>query len=184
MENSSNTINLWEIRFPVFKLGRQRPQTDAGQSYYEVAYYNIETNTTTQYRKIVDDTGVAAKTLGLRRLKLKSQGVRLHKLGAAVYFLHDLVKLTQASSWYIDYAGKLFEYKKSKQYPLECRRVTQVITNDQGAAVVELEGLAQRFKVLYRPDPEHRWAGVLKLPQGYMLYGFFAAEFKPTRRKV
>jgi hypothetical protein len=168
----------------VFKLGKHRPETDAGQVYYEVAYYNIETNATTQYRKIIDDAGVVGSTLGRRRLRLKTQGVRLHKLGAAVYFLHDLVKLTQASGWYIDVTGRLFEYKKSRSYPLVCKPVSEVISSDTGAVIIVVEGVATRFKVLYRPDSTQRWAGLLKLPEGYMLYGLYDTEFKPTRRKV
>jgi hypothetical protein len=178
------SMQLSEIHFPVFKLGKQRPITEAGQAYYETNYIDTETASLSTVRRIVDDTGAPGSSLGLRRLNLKSQGVRLYKLGYAIYFLQDLIKMTVASAWYIDTTGKIFEYKKTKLCKLECFKIKDVLFNESGAAIVSVVGMGTRFKSLYPPSPDSRWVGLLKLPDGYVLYGFYNSPFKPSRRKV
>jgi hypothetical protein len=51
-------------------------------------------------------------------------------------------------------------------------------------AVIEVEGLVQRFKCMYRPRPEQHYVGILKWGLGYLLYGFYEEKLKESYRLV
>jgi hypothetical protein len=183
LESLTKPINLKGISYPVFKIGEEIPSFDNGVCFY-LRQYKLEDNQVRNVLLVIDDKNIDKSTLSLRRLSLMSDKVTLKKLSNAVFFLGDLVKLADRKSWFIDSNGEVFQYKKTKSVPLEFRRITKVIAISSGSAIIEVEGIASRFKVLYAPREDEVYAGVLKDGITYILYGVYTQKFDKTRRMI
>lgn len=186
MENLINATNLSEIAFPVFKIGIHKPQVEEGLVFY---YYEREEETADETissikYKIVDDRNLPGETLSRRRLALQVEGANLAKLGQAVYFLGDLVKLATLEIWFIDSLGKIFNYKKSTRARLKFYKISKIIPITTGGVVVEAEGLMQRFKSLYKPTVDKQYVGLLHFGMSLVLYGFYEQKHDETWRMV
>jgi len=86
--------------------------------------------------------------------------------------------------WFIDSVGRVFQYKKTTRAKLRFYKVKTVLPVNGIGAVIEVEGLPQRFKVLYRPVDNHAWAGVLEFSGIKFLYGLYDQYYKETWRLV
>lgn len=182
-------MNLSEIAWPVYRLGEHKPTCEGGLVYYSKEYVDKESGETKIGLRIVDDARLCypeigqGLTLGKRRLMLKSTN-RLFTIKSAVYFIADLIKLAKQTTWFIDNNGRVFQYKKTTRAKLTCHKITKVLPLEGMGAIVELQGLHQRFKCMYSPKPEQTYAGVLRWGLGYVLYGFYVEPFKSTHRAV
>lgn len=177
-------MNLSEIHWPVFRLGEHKPVEDSGVIFYSKEYEDLETNERSIGFRVVDDKAVEGDTLGLRRLKLKSEGIRLFHIKRAVYFIGDLVKLAKSTTWFIDSSGKTFQYRKSTTAKLSCHKIRKILPLPGMGVSVEIEGIGSRFKSMYRPYPDEIYAGILHWGIGYILYGFYSEPFSPSYRRV
>lgn len=184
MENLTKPINLAQICFPVFKLGEKQPTTENGRVFYQSDYVLLDDASTKTNIRVIDDKNIDKSTLGLRRLRLKVDGEQLYPIGKAIYFLVDLVKLAKATSWFIDNTGLIFQHSKRTRVKLKCCKIKQVLPLNGLGAVIEVEGIPQRFKTIFKPKPEEIYAGVLILNAGYILYGFYTELQKDTWRKI
>jgi hypothetical protein len=147
--------------------------------------YLDESNESSLTLKIVDDTSLPQKTLGLRRLALqKDPKVTLHKISTAIYFLADLIKLAKATTWFIDNSGNVFQWKKYTRAKLVTKKIKQVLPADGIGCVLEVEGLSQRFKSLQRPQDFHQYAVFLVINRMYILYGLSEFTRKDSWRLV
>jgi hypothetical protein len=133
--------------------------------------------------RLVDDKNVNKPTLGLRRLALKGRA-SLFPIKTAIYFLADLIKLAKATTWFIDSTGQVFQHRKTTRAKLVTKRISQVLPAQALGCVLEIEGLSQRFKSMQRPTELQQWAGLLKINNGYVLYGFYEHPIKDTWRLV
>lgn len=167
------------IQFPVYKLGTEKPQEINGVVFYQRSYKD---KSKPDVFKIIDDRNQSGATLSLRRLKVLSLGGNLQKIDTAVFFLGDLIKLSNSRTWFIDSAGKYFIYTKSVTCKLKFRRIKAHIPI-QGGHIIEVDGIESRFKTLYY-SPEFKYAGVLEVNSGYILYGLYAEQPKDTIRKI
>ena len=178
-------MNLSEIVWPVYRLGEHKPICEGGLVYYSKEYVDKHSGESRVSLRLVDDTSIPGDTLGMRRLKLKfntTQNIFIIK--SAVYFIADLIKLAKQTTWFIDNSGRVFQYKKTTRAKLTAHKITKVLPLEGMGAIVELQGLHQRFKCMYSPKPEQLYAGVLRWGLGYVLYGFYVEPFKPTHRAV
>lgn len=178
-------MNLSEISFPVFKLRNRPPETSGTVSYYISERFNQDN---AEYKKtvyIVDDTSIDEPTLSRRRLVLMQQGVKLLKISAAIYFLADLIKQSTSTQYWIDSTGKIFKYKKTTRAKLKFYRVEAIYPIKGLGAVIQVQNLPQRFKVLFYPSQELTWAGVLEWDHGQrVLYGLYPTQHNETWRLV
>lgn len=131
--------------------------------------------------QIIDDKNLPADSLAGRRLKLFIDNEKLFKLKYAMFFFADLVKLNKKGLWFIDSKGKLFQYNKTKYVPLVCKKI-ESIHPSVGSTIIEVDGF--RFKTLFSPLAEQKWAGLLKIDKGHILYGFYDKPFRDTIRKI
>lgn len=177
-------MNLQEIQWPVFRLGEHKPIMENGIVYYSKEYVDTTTNQTKIGLRVVDDKNVDGKTLGIRRLHLRMEGAPLFSIRAAIYFLVDVIKLAKQTTWFIDNCGMVFQYKKSTRAKLQTFKIKNIVPLDTMGAIIEVEGLTQRFKCIFKPKPEQTYAGVLRWGLGYILYGFYENPIKPTYRRV
>lgn len=178
-------MNLSEINWPVFKLGTTKPQEEGGILYYSKEYVNIDNMETRASFRVVDDKSVPGANLGLRRLNIRASDPKLmYPMHIAFYFLGDLIKNAKPNIWYIDTTGKIFQYKKTASAKLTCHKIKQVLPLNGLGAIIELEGITQRFKCLYSPKLDQVYAGILNLGMGQLLYGFYFEPFKQSYRRV
>ena len=139
--------------------------------------------TTTKY-KVVDDHNLPGETLAQRRLQLTVDGVPLAKLSNAVYFLGDLIKIADPKLWFIDSRGKIFNYKRATRAKLKFYKISRLHAIKTGGVVVEVEGLSQRFKALYRPTEDKQYVGILHFGVALIFYGFYDQMYDETWRLV
>lgn len=176
-------MNLSEIHWPVFRLGMNKPLEADGVLFYSREYLELDNNKTIVSFRVVDDTSIPQDSLGLRRLVLKDQ-VALFPIKTAIYFLADLVKVAKSKTWFIDNSGRVFQYKKQHSAVLTCHKIQRILPGKGMGAVIEVEGILQRFKCIYRPRLDQPYVGILKWGLGSMLYGFYSEPFKTSKRKV
>ena len=178
-----NSVGLANISFPVYRLGLIEPMHEAGISFYFLAK-DINYSDAEYQIQVVDDKTRPEPTLAMRRLHLKDAGVTLFALRRAIFFIGDLVKLAKANLWFIDANGLIFQYEKTRKVPLVYKKVKKIIPMPAGGAIIEVEGLAERFKTLFVPSMDQKYAGLLLLDKAHILYGLYDAEYKNTQRAI
>lgn len=176
-------MNLQEISYPVFRLRNERPVTHNGIDFYAYTNYPEEGEPVTVIR-IVDDKNIDNPKLSMRRLVIKAQGAKLFRMTRAIFFLSDLIKISQGKMWFIDSSGKIFQYKKTTRAKLKFHKIKKVIAIPTGGAIIEVEGIGQRFKSLHYPDPNLLYAGILYNKMSTILYGFYDMKYDDTWRMV
>lgn len=177
-------MNLEQIVWPVFRLSEKQPQCDAGVVYYATEYSDLDTGEHTATLRIVDDKNIDKPTLSRRRLALLVSGVELFPIRQAIYFLGDLLKLAKATTWFIDSTGTTFQYKKSRRAKLVVKRIVRVLPTTGLGAVIELEGIAHRFKTVFKPSDDDEYAAVLQCGLTYIFYGLYKTKPNASWRLV
>jgi len=176
-----SSIALQDLSYPVYVLP-DKPIVEEGVLYY---YSENEKNGVLNSKiLIVDDASLPGNSLAARRLSLAVQKVPLYKLNKAIFFLGDLIKIATTKNYFIDSNGKLFNYKKITGAKLKFYRIAQVISIRTGGAIIEVESIPNRFKVLNTPELNVKYAGVLHIGMATVLYGLYAEKPEDTRRKV
>jgi hypothetical protein len=170
---------LREISYPVFKIGTTKPLFEEGVHFY----IKYEEDKPPGYA-IVDDKTVQGDTLAKRRLKLLKQGTPLKKLSKAIFYLGDLVKIAKANIWFIDSTGKVFNYKKETFHKVIVKKITKIIPINTGGAIIEVDGIMSRFKVLFAPSAYSKYASLLLDGMSYILYGLHEEPPEIKNRKI
>lgn len=177
-------MKLQEISFPVFRLKQERPLERDGLVYYVSESFNLDTAESKQTVRLIDDKNLEFDTLSRRRLEIaKAEGV-LYPIKYAVYFLGDFVKLNKPGVYWIDSAGKYFQYEKSTRAKLKFYEIENIFPLEAMGAVIQVRGLPQRFKVLFKPSSKIAWAGILDVNKMKILYGLYEQPHKETWRKI
>ena len=178
-----HSLDLSNIVFPVYTLSTNSPNTDGTKSFYltEKHEYDGDIKETVY---VIDDKSIEGDRLAIRRLKLKNQGVRLFNIKYAVFFISDLIKLSNKNYWFIDSVGSIFQYKKTKRVRLVFKEISQVISIPTGGAIVEVKGISTRFKVLHAPNPTVKYAGILLVGVSYILYGLYDEKQEDSVRMI
>lgn len=173
-------MQLETIHWPVYLIGTEQPIQEDDMLYIEVSHRDEEDTEIL----IIDDKSVPGDSLAMRRLHLANRGAVLKNLKVALFFVADLVKFSDPTKWFVDSSGQHFRYTKTKLYPLVCRKITKIKDIPTGGALIEVEGFANRFKILHSPDPSNTYAGLILIGHSAVLYGLYPGAFENTRRKV
>jgi len=176
-------IDLSNISFPIYRVGPDKPTVDENVIFYlqgkDTEYSDA------QYRiKIIDDKNRPEPTLAQRRLALRAEGASLAKLSKAIFFIGDFIKLAKSGTWFIDREGTLFTYKKSRRVKLVFRKIAKVTKLQAGGAIIEVQGVHSRFKVLFAPTHEQTHAGLLITGNSHILYGLYDQQYDDTTRMI
>ena len=166
-------MRLEKIVWPVFRLGEKEPQRDDGVIYYATEYSDLDTSEHTATFRVVDDKSVAGDTLSRRRLRLAVDNVPLFPIRQALYFLGDLLKVAKPTTWFIDSQGQLFQHQKSTRAKLIIKKIKNVFPTTGLGAVIELEGIPQRFKTVFKPSADMQYAALLQTGLTYIFYGLY-----------
>ena len=175
-------INLADLSWPVFRVGETEPIVTKGVTYFlTVTQDDEETNIYTEH--IVDDKSLPGPTLSARRMYLLGTTRKLYALKRALFFISDLLKTAKSSTWFIDSSGLLFNYRKTQSVPLEFKKIKSITSVSVGGSIIEIHGILQRFKVMFSPTEDEKYAGVLNMGYGqYLLYGLYKELHSTTRR--
>ena len=183
-ETSLSVTSLAQIAFPVYKLRTSKPNFDEGVHYYYYEKYDEETDRINVILRVLDDKTVEGETLARRRLMLTASGVPLYKIKHSIFFLGDFIKVAQASIWFIDSLGRIFNYKKVSRAKLKCHRISKLFHVKTGGAIIEVEGISTRFKSLFPPNLDEKYAGILHLNKSLILYGYYTQPYEDTWRLI
>lgn len=165
-------------------MGSTKPTLEKGVLLYFSITRDEDVNEDTYNYQIIDDKNVEGDTLAERRIRMMVEGVKLRKLSKAIFFLGDLIKIAKPSLWFIDGKGLLFNYRKQGIFPLVFNRIINIIPINTGGAILQIEGFPERFKCLYYPKSEEKYAGVLRYGASNILYGLYKEKYDNTKRKI
>ena len=168
----------------MFQLTTKVPETVNGITFYRTESYNRDTAAYTERIRIIDDKNLLGETLSRRRLQLSSKQVPLYKIKRAVYFIGDFIKLATPRMWFIDSSGTVFQYKKTTRAKLRFYKVKNIFPVGGIGAVIEVQGLSERFKVLFRPAEAEHWAGIVEVNDLKFLYGIYDKNYDETWRMI
>lgn len=170
------------LKFPIFYVGKNKPEVEGDKIYTQHIVESDEGDTLVKL--LIDDKSIEKDSLALRRLKLKSSGVELFKLKYAIFYIADMLKMCKGPTWFIDSTGELFEYRKSKRVPLIFRPIERIMPINSGGAIIEVHGISTRFKVLHAPRNNEKYAGLLLVGVGYILYGLYQEQLEDGYRVI
>lgn len=184
MDTLQKLTQLREIAWPVYKLGDNKPVQENGLVYYYTEYLS-ETNETSLTLRIVDDKNITKTTLGRRRLQLSlDTSIKLFPIRTAIYLLADLIKLAKATAWFIDDNGRVFQYKKQTRAKLITHKIKQILPVNGMGCVLEVEGIAQRFKSMQHPRDYQQYAVLLTINKTHLFYGLSETHLPPSWRLI
>lgn len=179
-----SSVKLSCISFPVYHLGKDAPIFEDGKHFYLMGR-DINEPDGVLKEIVVDDKRLPQHSLAMRRLALREKGVELKALKKAIFYISDMVKLSNGATWFIDSEGMVFEYRKSTRVKLTFKPITQVIPIASGGAIIEVKGIPQRFKVLHTPKMEEaKAAGLLFFKGMYILFGLYDQVYDDTIRMI
>lgn len=179
-----NEIGLTGLCWPIYRIGKSKPIVDDKVSYFLLAK-ETETDALSYKILFLDDRNIDSSSLGIRRLVLEKSGNSLFKLKTAIFFLADLIKLANPSVWFIDSAGTLFQYTKTRRVRLVYKPISKIIPIKTGGCIIEVEEVSERFKSYKTPELSSTpYVGLLQDNQSYVLYGFYDKQYKNTNRMI
>lgn len=174
---------LGSLKFPVYYLGEEEPQSENGVNFYFYGKHNPEGEN--EYKiQVIDDKNIPGSSLAIRRLKLADSKQPLFRLKKALFFVGDLIKLTKGTTWYIDSEGQVFAYRKTTKVPLVFKPISSIMPIKTGGSIVEVAQVGSRFKTLLAPTGLEKYAGLLRVGHGYILYGLYEEKLEDTYRMV
>lgn len=176
-----SNLSLSEITFPVFRLGEVEPIVENGATFY--LSLSEDGDERTYHLRLIDDKKIKGKSLATRRIALITNGRKVQRISRAFFFIGDFLKASKSTTWFIDYKGILFNYKKSKYVPLTYKKIDKTIRLPSGGAIIEVAGT--RYKVLFAPKVDELYVGLLIIGTGQsLLYGVYKEKHKDSRRMI
>ena len=172
-----------EICYPVYQIPNNVVPSRDGKVTFTYSEIRDEDDFSYNFR-VLDDLSIKGTTLGKRRLLIATSGAKLQRVGRAIFFLGDLIKLAKRHTYFIDTNGRVFQYRKSSRAKLHFKKLTQVIPIPTGGAILEIEGIPSRFKCLLQPRTLELYAGVLEMGLSYILYGIYEQPYKSSWRMI
>lgn len=174
--------SLDSLVYPIYLLGEHKPTVDNGVMYY---YREKEVDgMMVPMLRVVDDKNLPYPTLAQRRLHLIDSEEKVQKIGIAIFYLGDLIKIGKKGVWFIDTVGKLFNYTKSARAKLKFYPISKLLRMNTGGVIIEVKGVSTRFKSLYAPTNGEQYAGLLHFGKSLVFYGFFDKQYDETWRMV
>ena len=118
----------------------------------------------------------------VRRIQAKSlTDYPVYPLKKAIWSLKDL--LSSGHLCFIDFEGKIYKYKKTTFYPLVYKEIVEKWYTDN-STIFKIRGINSPFEVRGKLNLEAKYAGVLRIDKGYLLYEVTNTKLKDSRRKI
>jgi hypothetical protein len=172
-------ITLAKINWPVYPLSPNVELLD-----YEG--FKLARNNADKDFKLLDAPSIEADSLGMRRLLYASapsiENYQLYKLSLPIHRYADIFMFIDEYSTYIDSKGVVFKYTRSMYVPLKYHRIKKFTLLDTGA-LIHLPFIHTPFYINRPPRLEDKYAGLLHVGKGYVLYSI-EEELKPNTRRM
>ena len=124
------------------------------------------------------------KTLSfpMRRIAIKSlKDYKVYPLRRAIWSFKDL--LASKMLHFIDFEGKVYNYKKSTYHPLVYKKIISKKYTDT-TTIFKVKDVNAFFEVAGILNYEAEYAGLLKIDRGYLLYEVTNTKLKDSKRKI
>lgn len=170
-------LNFWQIQFPIFPIAKEHQlQTVEDCLIIEDAAGN---------HRVVDNKSMPGDNLGMRRLQHATTDTilnkKLFKLSKPVYNIVEM--LHSSKDRYIDSSGQVINHTKSKFYKLESFKISSFVEVEEGY-VINVHGIHCRFFLNRAPHVDEKFARVLRVGRGYLLYELSSEYEKASRLKI
>jgi hypothetical protein len=118
----------------------------------------------------------------MRRLAIKTlTDYKVYPLRKAIWNFKDL--LASKMLCFIDFKGRIYNYKKSVFHPLIYRKIIFKKYTDT-TTIFKVKDIAAFFEVAGKLNLEAEYAGLLHIDRGYLLYEVTTEKLKDTKRKI
>ena len=166
-----------ELVFPVYRVPETYPIQYSGTRTFIEGYDGEE--------RTIDDTAIPGNTIGLRRLKLSADGVKLFRLRYKFSMWQALVTHKEGGrGLYIDSSGYTFMYRPSQFITINWFEVSCQVDQGNGT-LLYLKGHNVPIKHRRMLEPELTWyAGIASLAGDTILFDLCNEPKPRTKRKV
>lgn len=165
IQRTYRSIHL--IKFPVFPIHSDNLEVTDGLVYLD----NL----------VLDDKNQLGETLGKRRLQTPFKSLyTLKNMG------RDYLSLISGKTgqYYIDNAGTIFYYEKTKFVRIESFKIKEVILNETYTAI-HVYKLNNKIIVPRTPLPEYKWANLLVIDNlPWKIHSYSVEKNKARRIKI
>lgn len=169
-------LNLWQIKFPVYKFSVPNFTREGDLSFVE---------SSTGELKLVDDKSMPGDSIGIRRLMHQAtygaDAYKLYNLNKPLFTIAEMIQ--NPSNEYIDSTGKIFKYTKKEFFHVHTYKLYKYVEFQEGY-VLYPKGLHCRFFLSRAPELHEQYVQVLHMGMGFMLYGLSSEDMSVFRRKV
>lgn len=132
--------------------------------------------------RILDETKMPGKTLGIRRLQSRRTAEELHPLKKAIFNVQGL--LQAKTKHFIDCNGKPFTYEKTLSSKLKCYKIKR-IERKNTLSLLWLYGMNYPISIDRPPMNNPQWVRMLhKGAEPWLLYDYVSQPVKDTYRRV
>lgn len=168
-------MRFYEIKFPAFKIADDVKPYSLG-----TALLVDKADNTTQ---ILDDTAVPGESLGQRRLYISMHQPKapLFKLSQPIYSIRDLLLIKHRN--FIDSAGKVFKYYKSNSGTVESYLIESIEPRN-GAFILTCKNLHCKFVLYSAPEIGTKYAEIIRVDLGFILYNLSSVCVKPYKVRL
>ena len=168
--------SIFDLRFPLYKMGEFESMTTNALGLIKITTYKNE--------YVLDDTCSNEPNYFRRRIKLRAQGYELYHLKIKIDTVEELIKY-KAGTHFIDKSGYIFRYTKgSKFYKLESHKIVKKAYDPERGTILYVKDIPHPILYPHRTQAYIKYAGLLNIEGGHMLYNLSEAPFKTTRRKI
>jgi len=170
-------LNLSKIQFPIYPVNiSSLTKEGTYKLLFQRGRYTV-----------LDDS---SKTGNLARRRLQYEADKtvfmkrpLAKLVGPIFRYSDIFQVLKSYKTFIDSNGLIFEYTNSRFCPLVYYKIKKFIEIPTGYAIV-IHGVHCKFFLNRVPKLEERYAGLLEVDEGFVLYELCENHKSTTRRKI
>jgi len=167
-------LDLSKLKWPIYPLpDYYQLQQDLVGSYV----INFKNN-----KLYVDPTSIEQPSLARRRLALSSNPEqKLLRLKNPLNSYVDMINSPHKR--FIDSSGRIIRYQKSRTARLAYYKISSFEETTMGY-VINVQGLHCKFFINRAPKLHEKYAGILHVGRGFVLYSLEAEKHKDTFRKI
>lgn len=168
-------LDLSKIKFPIYQLSKSAPilkRPPYSYIFQRGAY------------RLLDDSSKEGN-LGVRRLKYLSDEKivpkhTLARINTPIFRYSDIFQVLNRSNKFIDSSGRIFEYNKTTFYKIKYFKITKFAEIPTGY-YIDVPTIHVRFYLNRIPALEDKYAGIIEIDRGYILYEL-SEHYMPDRR--
>lgn len=137
--------------------------------------------------RLLDAPQLPYATVGLRRLNYMSaptvENYALYKLSVPIYRYSDIFQYINNTDMFLDTSGKIIQYERTRYVPLIYHKIKK-FKETSGGYTIEIEDVHSPLFLNREPSIDDRFAGILQIGKGYVLYSLEPDRLNNTRRMV